>query len=131
MLVEPRLLLALRQTEVHYQQEVVVAVMVAETAVLMAPTVVGRTQVLDKEQRHENLERLQATYMQEVAVAHPVVVALEEVVMAAQAELLELPTRAEAAAQVGVAPAVVLALVAPASSLSASTRRRQHEICTD
>ena len=129
--MEPRLLLALRQTEVHYQQEVVVADVVAETAVLMAPTVVGRAQVLDKEQRHENLERLQATYMQEVAVAHTVVVALEEVVMAAKAELPELPTRAEAAAQVGVAAALVLALVAPASSLSASTRRRQHEICTD
>ena len=129
--MEPRLLLALRQTEVHYQQAVVVADVVAETAVLMAPTVVGRAQVLDKEQRHENLERLQATYMQEVAVAHPAVVALEEAVMAAKAELLELPTRAEVAAQVWVAEALVLALVAPASSLSASTRRRQHEICTD
>lgn len=98
--MEPRLLLALRQTEVHYQQAVVVADVVAETAVLMAPTVVGRAQVLDKEQRHENLERLQATYMQEVAVAQPAVVALEEAVMAAKAELLELPTRAEVAAQV-------------------------------
>ena len=107
---------------IHLHHLVLVVLMVAAAAHHMEPPVVQ-----DKEQQPESLENRLVNYTLVAAVdlaAAPV--ALEWAAMVAVVLLVPLERKILAAVVVLVKPQV---LVVAASSLSASTRRQQHEIC--